>query len=488
MLFNSFGFLVFFIVVTCLYFLLPNRARWSLLLLASCFFYMFFKWEYIFILLFTIAVDYYAGIKIESAEGVERKRKWLILSLIANIGVLAFFKYYNFLNGNISGLYSLLGYKNPIPYLHIILPIGLSFHTFQAMSYTIEVFRGHQNAERHFGIYALYVMFYPQLAAGPIERPQHMLPQFHERKQFDYDNLIIGLRLMLWGIFKKVVIADRVAMAVDTVYGDVHEYSGGCLLLAAILYAFQIYCDFSGYSDIALGSARVMGFNLMRNFDHPLYSKSVTEFWRKWHISLSTWLYDYLYLPIVIAKRDWNKFAVAFGLMVTFFISGLWHGAAWTFVFWGVLHGLAVTYEFLSKKPRNRLAKVLPNWLYSATCRILTLAFLVITWIFFRTGSMSQSFYIIKTAFNPLAKGYFHLMYRELNDDLTIMGFARWKFFAVMLGVVGFAVADWLIYKKRQFILFQVSQGLRWAGYALLVICIIFMGVFHSNQFIYFQF
>ncbi|MEO8583297.1 MAG: MBOAT family O-acyltransferase, partial [Flavitalea sp.] len=317
MLFNSIEFIIFFILVTSLFFFLSHKYRWGLLLIASCVFYMFFKWEYILILFFTIVVDYYAGILIESAKTPNRRKRFLVMSIFANVGVLAVFKYYNFINDNITGLASMFGATNHIPYLKMLLPIGLSFHTFQAMSYTIEVYRGNFKAEKHFGIYALYVMFYPQLVAGPIERPQNMLHQFHEKKYFNKANFISGLKLMLYGFFKKIVIADRLAIYVDTVYSDPSHHFGFQIITASIFFAFQIYCDFSGYTDIAIGSARVMGFELMRNFNYPFHSKSITESWRRWHISLSTWFNDYLFTPVLVNRRNWGKFAVVFGLFVT---------------------------------------------------------------------------------------------------------------------------------------------------------------------------
>ncbi|MGZ3884299.1 MAG: MBOAT family O-acyltransferase, partial [Bacteroidia bacterium] len=315
MLFNSLAFLAFFPVVTALYFLLPHKIRWFLLLVASCFFYMFFKPVYILILFGTIIIDYYAGIKLEETADKKKKKLFLVLSLVANIGVLVVFKYYNFINTNITDLLSAFGAHNPIPFLKILLPIGLSFHTFQAMSYTIEIYRGNQKAERHFGIYSLYVMFYPQLVAGPIERPQNVMHQFHETHRFDYTDVSAGLKLMLWGFFKKVVIADRLAIGVDEVYDHVHSYSGIALIMATVFFAIQIYCDFSGYSDIALGTARVMGFRLMTNFNRPYASRSVSEFWSRWHISLSSWFRDYLYIPlggnrVKISRLYFNLFIV----------------------------------------------------------------------------------------------------------------------------------------------------------------------------------
>ncbi len=297
MLFNSLEFVIFFPVVTLLYFLLPHRFRWLHLLAASCVFYMFFIPAYILILAFTIVIDYFAGILIENARGKSRKI-FLATSLAANIGVLFVFKYYNFFSENLAQIASLLNVEYALPALSILLPVGLSFHTFQAMSYTIEVYRGNQKAERHFGIYALYVMFYPQLVAGPIERPQSLIHQFYERHDFDSNRVSNGLKLMLWGLFKKIVVADNLAVFVDAVYNQPRAWDGVNLIIATIFFAFQIYCDFSGYSDIAIGAAEVMGFKLMTNFNRPYHSKSISEFWKRWHISLSTWFRDYLYIPL----------------------------------------------------------------------------------------------------------------------------------------------------------------------------------------------
>ena len=284
MLFNSFHFLFFFLVVTPAYFVLPCSRRWILLLAASCYFYMAFVPLYILILGFTIVVDYFAGIYIQNVQG-SRRKLFLIISLVANVGVLAVFKYYNFINDNLSFLLHGFGWNNPIPYLSILLPIGLSFHTFQAMSYTIEVYRGNQQAERHFGIYALYVMFYPQLVAGPIERPQNLLYQFRQEYQFDYNRIVNGLKLMLWGFVKKLVIADRLAIYVDTVYNNVPNHNGNTMIVATVFFAIQIYCDFSAYSDMAIGSARIMGFELMTNFNRPYFASTISEFWQRWPLS-----------------------------------------------------------------------------------------------------------------------------------------------------------------------------------------------------------
>jgi alginate O-acetyltransferase complex protein AlgI len=335
MLFDSLQFILFYIVVTILYFSIRHRGRVWLLLLASCYFYLVFKPVYILILLVTIIVDYFAGIWIAQSEG--KKRKWfLVISLIANVGFLAFFKYWNFFNGNITALLDMFGMVNHLPDYELELPIGLSFHTFQAMSYTIEVYRRKQKPEKDFIVYSLYVMFYPQLVAGPIERPQNMLHQFHTYFKYNWENMKSGLMLMAWGLFKKVVISNRLAEMVDYCFDNPSEHPGLTLLVASIFYSFQIYCDFSGYSDMAIGAGRTMGFTLMRNFDVPYLSKSIGEFWRRWHISLSTWFKDYLYIPLGGSKEgEWKLYR---NLAIVFLVSGLWHGAAWTFIAWGGLH------------------------------------------------------------------------------------------------------------------------------------------------------
>jgi alginate O-acetyltransferase complex protein AlgI len=468
MLFNSVEFLIFFVLSTVLFFMIPHRFRWFLLLFASCLFYMFFKPEYILILAFTIAIDYYAGLKIDSAVDHAVRKKYLVLSLIANIGILAVFKYYNFINDNITGLFNLTGLKNPIPYLRIILPLGLSFHTFQAMSYTIEVYRGNQKPERHFGIYALYVMFYPQLVAGPIERPQNILHQFHEKKNFNYDRVVLGLRIMLLGFFKKIVIADRLGVYVDSVYKDIEHASSISVLIALFFFSFQIYCDFSGYSDIAIGSAKVLGYDLMTNFNNPFISKNITEFWRRWHISLSSWFNDYLFTPLVIAKRDWGKWSVVFALLITFLLSGLWHGAGWPFLIYGLLYGIAVSFEFLTKKTRLRVSRKIPVVIYNTVSILLTFSFVTFALVFFRAGTFSR----VKQVFKTLFSFNFHFNLTQICAEKgplnLLLSFLVLLFFYFITK----------LYKSRFAFLFSVI--------AFLSIIILSKDV--TNTFIYFQF
>lgn len=476
MLFNSIHFIFFFVIVTTLYFVLPYRLRWFLLLVSSCYFYMAFVPVYILILGFTIVIDYFAGILIEKSEG--RKRKfYLIISLIANIGVLAVFKYYNFINDNLTFLLQEFGIDNPIPYLSILLPIGLSFHTFQAMSYTIEVYRGHQAAERNFGIYSLYVMFYPQLVAGPIERPQNLLYQFRKKFDFDYDRVVDGLKLMLWGMFKKVVIADRLAIYVDSVYNNPYQHHGISFALATFFFAFQIYCDFSGYSDIAIGAARVMGFKLMTNFNRPYFSRNISEFWKRWHISLSTWFKDYLYISL-----GGNKVSIPrwyFNLFIVFLISGLWHGANWTFIIWGALNGFYLVFAIATRKFRDKLNKLsgidrVP-WL-NQTFQILTAFVLTcFAWIFFRANNVSEAFHIV----SEIAKFNGPVFY----DSISVISFT------VLCVVMLLLVELKMEYYKGKFSFFNNRNVIvRYMSYATLIIILLLMGVFDGGQFIYFQF
>jgi len=489
MLFNSFEFFLFFPVVTIIYFLLAHKYRWMWLLAASCYFYMAFVPVYILILGGTIVIDYFAGIWIQNASG-QRRKLFLVLSLVSNIGVLAFFKYFNFLNENLTFMLHGVGFQNPVPYLGILLPIGLSFHTFQAMSYTIEVYRGNQPVEKHFGIYALYVMFYPQLVAGPIERPQNMLHQFHEKHDFNYDQLKSGIGLIFWGLFKKMVIADRLGMFVDQVYENAHQYTGIPLIIATVFFAFQIYCDFSGYSDIALGAARAMGFKLMLNFNYPFVSVTVGEYWRRWHISLSTWFNDYLFTPITVAKRDWGINAVYYGLFITFFISGLWHGAAWTFVIWGCLHGIALIYEIRFKKFRKKLSKAINPKIYLPGSRILVFFFLCFAWIFFRANSVSDAFYIISHMFQNIGQ-QIGLIFTDVSFQKGMVYLSQGKadfifsiFLVVLLEIIQIVLRKYNI----MFWVYKQPKLLRYSIYYSLVLSIVFFGVFSKAKFIYFQF
>lgn len=489
MLFNSFQFLIFFPIVTIIFFLIPQRFKWLHLLIASCVFYAAFIPVYILILFATIIIDYIAGILIERSTG--SRRKWVLaISIVTNVGILCVFKYYNFFIENINLLIHNMGATTyDLPYLGIILPIGLSFHTFQAMSYTIEVYRGHQQAERHFGIYSLYVMFYPQLVAGPIERPQNLLHQFHESKYFKYENVVCGLRLMIWGLFKKVVIADRLALFTDPVFSNPEEYKPVFLVLATVFFAIQIFCDFSGYSDMAIGSARVMGFKLMKNFDKPYHSKTISEFWSRWHISLSTWFKDYLYISL-----GGNRVSVSrwyFNLFFVFLVSGFWHGANWTFIVWGALHGFYLVFGNITRDFRNRLADLSGlskiSWLNNGLQILTTFVLVLVAWVFFRANTVAEALYILRMFPNVISDAFLYFKGQDvLGGNLPV----DIKTLAIsFVGIIFLEMVHLLQARVNLTAYFdQKPTVVRWSVYYLGILAIFFFGVFESRQFIYFQF
>jgi D-alanyl-lipoteichoic acid acyltransferase DltB (MBOAT superfamily) len=515
MLFNSLQFLLFFIVVTLGYFSLKWRGRWVLLLVASCYFYMVFKPSYFLILLLTIIIDYIAGIWIERTGSPDRPspaRRWLlILSLVSNLGILAFFKYLGFFAENVVWVFDHLsmpsvatqveGLTNRIfiRVLHFfgendvssfkdnvinILPVGLSFHTFQAMSYTIEVYRGNQKAERHFGIYALYVMFYPQLVAGPIERPQNVLWQFHSYFQYDREEVKAGLMQMAFGLFKKLVIADRLLLLTNHAYADPSQHNGLTLLTATFFFTFQIYCDFSGYSDIAIGAARVMGFTLMENFRTPYIAQSVSEFWRRWHISLSTWFRDYLYIPLGGNRKGPVRQYI--NMLIVFLASGLWHGPNWTYVIWGGLNGLYQVMAVLRDKLLARLGFITtparqihspasepktssPVWAVINT--LITFVLIMLTWVFFRARNLGDAMLILQRI-------------ATLSWSETISSPMNTVEMWFSVGLIAFLLIKEYVYltiPTRNTVLFVVL-------FALTTFATYLFGVFSSNQFIYFQF
>jgi alginate O-acetyltransferase complex protein AlgI len=493
MLFNSLHFFIFFPLVVGGYFWLPHKLRWAFLLMASCYFYMAFIPAYILILGATIVVDYIAGIYIERSAG--RKRKvYLILSLLTNVGFLAFFKYWDFAAANVNQLAELLHWNYSISFLNIILPIGLSFHTFQAMSYTIEVYRGHQKAERHFGIYALYVMFFPQLVAGPIERPQNLLHQFYEKHEFDYRNAVDGLLQIGWGLFKKVVIADRLAVYVNQVYRQPHEYDSFSLILATLLFSYQLYCDFSGYSDIALGSARVLGFRLMKNFDRPYYSKSISEFWRRWHISLFSWFRDYVYYPIAYSSRSHVQMRIYGGLMLTFLLSGLWHGADWKYIVFGGLNGVYIVVSLLTKKIRAGFVRLLyldraprlHKFLQIGT----TYSLFCISLIFFRANSAQEGWYALTKIFTDFIPSLQHASVQSLWQLFSFENGLSKVDLLIGLIAVGILESIQLAGSVRDLKIWLREQPvwLRWSVYYILILSIVGFGKFGAQQFIYFQF
>jgi alginate O-acetyltransferase complex protein AlgI len=484
MLFNSIEFLLFFPIVTAGYFALPHRARWVWLLLASCAFYMAFIPSYILILLVTIVVDYFAGLFIERAQG-RRRRAILSASIITNVGFLGFFKYYNFGSHVTAELLHVVGVGWSPPLLQIILPIGLSFHTFQAMSYTIEVYRGKQRAERHFGIYALYVLFYPQLVAGPIERPQNLLHQFREPHRFEPSRVVAGVKRMAWGMLLKVVVADRLALVVNDVFNHPMSHHGLSFVVATIFFSFQIYCDFSGYSHIALGSAQVMGFKLMENFDQPYSSRSVAEFWRRWHISLSTWFRDYVYIPLGGSRVPMPR--RCFNLIIVFLISGLWHGANYTFLAWGLLHGLYLVASIFTASVRARVAtafglNLVPR-VHAAVQKLATFTLVCAAWIFFRANTMRDAL----RAFTESSRGLAELVMSHHLAPLSLT-VSRTELLTCTLLVSALILHEQVNLRRVLEVLWRAPIWVRWATYEAVLMAILFLGRFGSEQFIYFQF
>ncbi len=472
MLFNTIEFLLFFPAVTLLFYVLPHRWRWLMLLVASCFFYMWFIPKYILILLVTIVIDYSAGLFIERwADSPKRKRTALVVSVVSTCLVLFIFKYLNFCSANLVELAQHFGWSHPSRVLEIALPIGLSFHTFQSLSYVIEVYRGHQTAERHFGYYALYVMFYPQLVTGPIERPQNLLRQLHEPKRLDYDNVANGLRLILFGLFLKMVVADNLGSLVDKVYATPGQYASGDILLAMVLYSFQIYGDFFGYSIIAIGCALSMGFTLTDNFNVPYLSGSIREFWRRWHISLSSWFRDYLYIPL-----GGNRVSVprwAFNTLVVFTVCGIWHGANWTFMLWGAAYGVLLIVERWLRSVHlfDRINSKAGRAVVGALNVGKTFVVVTLLWSVFRAPS-----------FSDLGQLYAALLSNAGTEHLAIAPH-------IAAALVCFVALD-IATRHTRFDRWcgKLPAPLRWSIYAIMLFAIIVFSSVEQYPFIYFQF
>jgi alginate O-acetyltransferase complex protein AlgI len=476
MLFNSIHFLIFFPIVLILFWSMPHKHRWKLLLAASYYFYGCFNVWYVALIAASTLVSYQTALWMEPENDSKKRWRYLLLSLVVNLGLLFAFKYLDFTIETFNLALSGLDFSE-IPLSGIVLPIGISFYTFQVLSYSVDVYFGKRKAEKHLGIYALYVSFFPQLVAGPIERSTRLLPQFFEKKEFDYDRVIAGFKQVLWGFFKKIVIADRLAVYVNLVYDVPTDYSGMQIALATVFFTFQIYCDFSAYSDIAIGTAKMMGYDLMQNFNRPFISKSLSEFWRRWHISLYTWFTDYVFTPVMMLKRKWGKGAIIYAIAITFLLTGIWHGAKWTFILWGVLHGAALIYETLTQKTRKKWSQSIPKLLYNPLSIFLTFTFIVLVSVFFRVATFSDGIHIIQQIIT------FKL---DLGSKLNIGEFGMFSI-AISMGMIGL-----MLFKE-----YYDDRKWQWIGkgmfndivYAVGVLMLIVMfGVFEPQEFIYFQF
>jgi alginate O-acetyltransferase complex protein AlgI len=477
--FNSLKYFLFLPVVYLVFYFVGERARWSVLLAASLLFYAALNVPYLLVVLILVTITTYSfGIWLDQA-GTPKARRVLIWGGIgANLLILIVMKYLPFLSENLTALSALLSLDAKIQPVKIFVAIGVSYYVFQAISYLADIYLEIEKPERHFGFFALYLAFFPKLLQGPIERAGDLIPQLKTRYEFNYDNMRFGMLLFTWGLFKKVVIADRLGLYVDAVYNDVHAFTGLPLLLATYAYAFQIYMDFSGYTDMALGSARLFNIHLTQNFNSPYLATSVIDFWRRWHISFSRWILDYIFKPLQMQWRDWKNFGTAAALIATFLVSGIWHGASWGFVIWGGLHGLymacSVFYKPYQKKLHDALGiertKYLEFWQIFVTFNLLSFA-----WVFFRSSNIADAMYI---ATNML-KGIY-----GVKDYLSSKG--KFNLLAVVISSIFFIVVSYNVTKFN--ILFQNKPLYRWMLYYVLLFTILFLGNFGESSFLYFKF
>ncbi len=480
MLFNSFAFAVFLPIVFIIYWILPKKCQWLVILISSYYFYMSWNVKYVFLILLTTVISYVTAILLEKEKKERLRKLYLSVAFLFCLGVLFFFKYFNFISTSIAGVLQRFSINYSPFMVNVLLPVGISFYTFQTLAYVIDVYRGDVSAERHFGKYAAFISFFPQLVAGPIERTSNLLPQIKRENTFEYGQASYGLKLMVWGFFKKIVVADTLAVYVDAVYNNLYDYKGMVLGIATVLFTVQIYCDFSGYSDIAVGCAKLFGIDLMFNFKSPYFSSSVKEFWSRWHISLSTWFRDYVYIPL--GGNRVSKWRHGLNLLITFLVSGLWHGAAWTYVIWGGVHGLAQVIEnFFTKekkkgqdKGRLRIGRM-----------ILVFIFVSFAWIFFRAQSLSDAAYVIRYTFS----GIRHPM-QYLKTGYHDLGLAK-KTIATCIGMIGLlGIYDALSLKYDVIeCIGRWKVVLRWLLYLAIVLLILFGApIGNASSFIYFQF
>lgn len=479
MLFNSFNFAIFLIVVFILYWFVTSKslkAQNILLLLSSYFFYACWNWHFVFLLIFSTFLDYFTGLKIYESKSKALKKTWLIISVGVNVGFLGFFKYYNFFANSFADLLGVFHLHLSVQTINVLLPVGISFYTFHGLSYVFDIYNDKTKPTTDFIGYSLFVSFFPLLVAGPIERATHLLPQVQKPRKFNYLQATDGLRQILWGLFKKVVIADNCASYANTIFNNYHSYSGSTLVLGALMFTFQIYGDFSGYSDMALGTARLFGFDLLKNFSFPYFSRSIAEFWRRWHISLSSWFRDYLYFPLGGSRG--GKSMVVRNTFIIFLVSGFWHGANWTFIAWGFLNALYIMPSVFFKTNRTHLDIVAQGKLFPTFRELLqmciTFSLCVFAWIFFRSDSISMAFDYIK-----------HIFSAELLHKPKIVPYT------LIILIPLFMAIEWLGRENNyalENLCFKWSRPLRWGFYSVLIFVIGMYMQTSLTQFIYFQF
>ncbi len=497
MRFDSFAFAIFFPIVVTLFWCAPRYLRLGVLLVSSYYFYMYWRAPYALILVLITAIDFCVGIALARSAVPKTRRLILLVSLAANLGILFFFKYYPFAAETLKEATG----KDLLPQLALVLPIGLSFHTFQSMAYSVDVYQRKIEPERHLGRFATFIVFFPQLVAGPIERGAEMLPQLRKFADFDYRRVTNGLKLMAWGLFKKVVIADRLARFVDPIYAHSDLYSGLTLVVATLAFGYQIYCDFSGYTDLALGSAEVLGIQLRPNFRVPYHATSIQDFWMRWHMSLSTWFRDYVYYPLEFRRAAacrgltaaWaNRVSLGlwtFNILVVFLLSGAWHGANWTFVAWGLYHGILLIAGRFTHALWKRIggARSRHRTGFSSALAVLwTFALVTAGWVFFRAPSIHDASLIVR---HVVTNWQSFLTPERLSYEAARTGWQRWDTTVIVLALLALEIGDTLglrlSWRER---LARQPSVIRWCGYYLLVLAIVLCGQFGGPPFIYFQF
>lgn len=485
MTFNSWEFLLFYPVVLLLYFILPKKARWPMLLVASYFFYLCYSPELVFLIVGTTFISWISSRLIERTESQAKRKLLIALTLVVCLGTLFFYKYFDFLSESVFTALGFFGVKSDPVLLNLMLPVGISFYTFQTLSYAIDVYRGDVKSEPNFFFYALFVSFFPQLVAGPIERPDNIIPQLKEEHKWSRDNAIKGAKHMLVGFFKKVCVADLLSGAVNAVYNNPDGQGTLAIIFATVLFGVQIYCDFSGYTDIAIGCARIMGIRLMKNFDHPYMATSVADFWSRWHISLSSWLRDYLYIPL--GGNRCSKPRHLFNLFFVFLVSGIWHGAAWTFVIWGAIHGIYRIVGTLTKKPRERLLSRLGYdddstpvvWVR----RVLTFILISFAWIFFRANSISDAFTLVSRLFSFTGGG--------ISETLSSMNLTLTSLLLIAVSVAVLIIIDRLLAYEDSgdgSDLLVKRGAFVYGAWCVLIVWALLLSADMISTFIYFQF
>lgn len=481
MLFNSVSFAVFLPIIFIIYWIVPKKWQWFVILISSYYFYMCWEPQYVILIFVITAISYLmAWLIYKSSENLISKI-YLFVGIAICLGILFVYKYYNFFVENLVGFSTIFGMSKPDFFIsHLVIPVGISFYTFQAMSYMLDVYNRKINPETHFGKYAAYVAFFPQLVAGPIERTDHLLPQIKRGNVFDYDQAKCGIYLMVWGFYKKIVIADMIAFYVDKIYDNLHIYTGFALILASLMFTLQIYCDFSGYSDIAIGVAKLFGIDLMNNFKSPYFATSVKDFWRRWHISLSQWFRDYVYIPLGGSRR--GKIRKYYNLFVTFLLSGLWHGASWTYVIWGGLHGVALILEDILRSTVGK-AKWVGNKCIIIARRAIVFVFCNVAWVFFRAASLNDAKWIFSHSFDNIIEWKNYII-----TGFDNCGISRWRLGYMLSLILILIIHD---FEERRCEGYSGGRYINinwWTIVLMLVVVIFFSQKGVAAEFVYFQF